>query len=109
MSLTRFTTRNIGTVLVALNTAVPANKSMTAVGMSFCNKASVEVSLDFLVRDAGALDTYIQYAFKIPPGETFYPWGILGKGVMITGDVGFAKSSLANSLDCYMPVYFEAA
>jgi hypothetical protein len=109
MSLTRCTTQNIGTVLKALNPAVPANKSMTVVGMSFCNKASVEVSLDFLVRDAGSVDTYIQYGFKIPPGETFYPWGQLGKGVMSTGDIGYAKSSVANSIDCYMPVYFEAA
>jgi hypothetical protein len=105
MSLKRFTARGV-TAVAAINTAVPANKSWTIIGMSICNKTAAPASVSMLVND-GATDTYILYNFTIPAGETLFPWGNLGKGVLITGDV--LKVSSTGAVDVLMPYYEEAA
>ncbi len=109
MALSRFTTRGVGTALTAVCTAVPALKSWTVIGMSLCNTNALAISVDLLIRETGPLDTYVLKTFVIPPGETLFPWGALGKVVLLTADVIYAKSSIAASLDIVMPYYNEAA
>ncbi|WP_439357770.1 hypothetical protein [Bradyrhizobium sp. DASA03007] len=109
MPLARFTTRNIGTALTALNTAVPAGSSYTVIGMSMCNTSPNPISVDLLLRETGPNDTYVLKSFTIPAGETLFPWGTLGKVAMIAGDQAFAKSSAAASLDVVMPYYQSGA
>ncbi|MCK1543439.1 hypothetical protein IVB12_16095 [Bradyrhizobium sp. 179] len=105
MALKRFSARNV-TALAAINTAVPANKAWTVIGMSICNKTTGMVAIDMLVND-GATDTYILKSFNIPAGETLFPWGQLGKGVLATNDI--IKVSSTGAVDVYMPYYEEAA
>lgn len=109
MALSRFTTRGIGTALTALSTAPATGFTNTFVGLSLCNTSGAMISVDFLLRETGPLDTYILKTFNIPAGETVFPWGQLGKGVAIAGDVIYAKSSAAASLDVVAPYYKEAA
>jgi len=109
MSLGRFPVRSIGTAATAINTAVPASKTWTVIGMSICNKLSQTIAVDMYVTDAGANNTYILKAFNIPPGETLFPWGQVGKGVLIAGDVIYLVASVAAAVDVWMPYYQEAA
>lgn len=106
MALKRFTARNI-TALAAINTAVPANKAWTVIGMSICNKSTGMVAVDMMVTDDAAQDTYILKSFNVPAGETLFPWGQLGKGVLAEGDV--IKVSSTGAVDVFMPYYEEAA
>ena len=109
MSLARFTTRAVGTVATALNTAVPVGKSWTVIGLSFCNKTASTVSVQFYVSDSVPNNTFILYNFNIPAGETLFPYGLLGKGVMLAGDVFWLSASVAAAIDVVMPYYQEAA
>jgi 3D (Asp-Asp-Asp) domain-containing protein len=103
MALKRFTARDV-TAQAAINTAVPANKSWTIIGMSICNKTAGVVAVDMLVFD-GTTNTYILKAFNIPAGETLFPWGQLGKGVLATGDI--IKVTSTGAVDVFMPYYEE--
>src|SRR5947209_20182805 len=103
MALKRFTARNV-TAVTAINTAVPASKSWTIIGMSICNRTSGTVSVSMMVND-GATDTYILNSINIPAGETLFPWGQLGKGVLATGDT--IKVSSTGAVDVFMPYYEE--
>jgi hypothetical protein len=109
MALSRVTARGIGTALTAVNAAVPAGKSWTVIGMSLCNTSGAAISIDLLIRETGPLDTYVLKTFAIPAGETLFPWGTLGKAVLLSGDIVYVKSSVAASLDVVMPYYTEAA
>ena len=109
MSLSRFTARGVGTAATAINTAVPALKTWTVIGLSLCNKSAGTIAVDMYVTDSVPNNTYILKSFNIPPGETLFPWGQLGKGVLLTGDVIYILSNVAASVDVYMPYYQEAA
>lgn len=104
--LNSFLTVNVGTSLTAVSTTPAAGKKHIIGSWVLANTSSNSVSVDCCIRRA-AVDYYQVKGFTLQAGDTLFLHGLLGKVVLLAGDVLYSKSSVAASLDVSVSIAEE--
>lgn len=103
MAFNNFQTRNVGTSESEVSTTPAAGNAQVVLGMVICNISGNAVTVDAYVKNGANLTRFLK-GFNLPAGESVVPQGMLGKQVLLNGDVLCVKSSAATSLDVNVSV-----
>lgn len=104
--LNSFLTANVGASLTAVSTTPAAGKKHVVGSWVIANTSINTVNVDACIRRS-AVDYYSVKNFPLQAGDTLFLHGLLGKVVLLAGDVLYVKSSAATSLDVTVSIAEE--
>lgn len=92
--------------LTAVSTTPAAGKFHVIGSWIIANISGVSVSVDASIQ-RGGVDYYSVKGFNLQAGDSLFLHGLLGKVVLLAGDVLRVKSSVTNSIDVTVSIAEE--
>ena len=99
-------TTNSFAALTAVSTTPAAGKFHVVGSWIISNTSANAVSIDCTIT-SGGVDYYQVKGFTLQAGDSLFLHGLLGKVVLLPGDVLKVKSSVANSIDVTVSIAEE--